>query len=104
MTFVRVCLKSALSDDEARGFTVEGREVVLCQLDGEVHALDGICTHEDLPLDGGEVDDGVLECPWHGARYDIRTGRVLALPATRPIATYPVQVDEEGVVYVALPD
>ncbi len=97
-------MKSDLSDEEARGFTVGGREVVLCMLDDQVHAVDGICTHEDLPLDGGEVDDGVLECPWHGARYDIRTGRVLALPATRPIAVYPVQVDDEGVVYVDLPE
>lgn len=104
MAYIRVCMKSQLSEEEARGFTVAGREVVLCTLGDEVHALDGICTHEDLPLDGGEVDDGVLECPWHGARYDIRTGRVLALPATRPIATFPVRVDEDGVVYVSLPE
>ncbi len=100
----RVCLRSDIPSDEARAFTIEGREVVLCETEGEIYALDGICTHEDLPLDGGEVDDGVLECPWHGARYDIRTGRVLALPATRPITTYPVRVDEEGSVHVTLPD
>lgn len=77
---------------------------MLCEVDGEVYALDGICTHEDLPLDGGEVDDGILECPWHGARYDVCTGRVCALPATRPLLTYPVRIDADGTVYVTLPD
>lgn len=101
---MRVCLRSEIPVDEARAFTVGGREIVLCDSEGEVYALDGICTHEDLPLDGGEVDDGVLECPWHGARYDVRTGRVLALPATRPITTFPVRVDDEGAVHITLPD
>lgn len=85
-------------------FTVAGREIVLCVVEGEIYALDGICTHEDLPLDGGEVEDGVLECPWHGARYDVRTGEVRALPATRSLRSYPVRVDADGTVIVTLPD
>lgn len=95
---------SGLTDREARAFTVAGREVVLCRIDGEVCALDGICTHEDLPLDGGLVEDGVLECPWHGARYDVRSGRVLALPALRPLRSYPTRIDPEGRVHIELDD
>jgi 3-phenylpropionate/trans-cinnamate dioxygenase ferredoxin component len=94
--------RSALSATEARAFTVEGREIVLCDVEGEIYALDGICTHEDLPLDGGEVDDGILECPWHGATYEVCTGRVRALPALRPLVTFPVRVDEEGNVFVTI--
>lgn len=94
--------RTQLSTTEAREFMVAGREIVLCDVDGEVYALDGICTHEDLPLDGGEVDDGVLECPWHGATYDACTGRVLGLPATTSLRTYPVRVDEEGNVFVTI--
>jgi 3-phenylpropionate/trans-cinnamate dioxygenase ferredoxin component len=101
---IRATNLSALSATEARAFTLGGREIVLCQLDGEIHALDGVCTHEDLPLDGGEVEDGILECPWHGARYEVCTGRVRALPATRPLRTYPVRVDPEGNVFVTLDD
>lgn len=100
----RVTRRDALSATEARTFTVGGRELVICDVDGEIYALDGICTHEDYPLEGGEVEDGILECPWHGARYDIRTGRVRALPATRPLQVYPVRVDAEGNVHVTLPD
>jgi 3-phenylpropionate/trans-cinnamate dioxygenase ferredoxin subunit len=101
---VKVTRRSAVSDTEARGFEVEGREIVLCEVEGEIYALDGICTHEELPLDGGEVEDGVLECPWHGARYDVCTGRVRALPAVRPLRTFPVRVDEAGDVYVTFED
>jgi nitrite reductase/ring-hydroxylating ferredoxin subunit len=94
--------RSALSTTEVRAFTLGGREIVLCDVDGEVYALDGICTHEDLPLEGGEVDDGMLECPWHGALYEVCSGRVRALPATRPLQTFPVRVDAEGNVFVTI--
>ena len=95
---------SALAEGEARAFYAHGQEIVLCLLDGEVCALDGICTHEDLPLDGGLVEGGVLTCPWHGARYDVRTGRVLALPAVRPLQVYRSRVDGEGRVHVEIDD
>jgi 3-phenylpropionate/trans-cinnamate dioxygenase ferredoxin component len=94
--------RSALSTTEARAFSLGGREIVLCDVDGEVYALDGICTHEDLPLDGGEVDDGVLECPWHGAMYEVCSGQVRALPAIRPLQVFPVRVDAEGNVFVTI--
>lgn len=103
MTEVRVGLARSVSSSEARSFDVDGREIVLCELDGEICALSGICTHEDLPLDGGTVEDGVLTCPWHGARYDVRTGRVLALPAVRPLPVFEVRV-EDGQVFVDLDD
>lgn len=98
----RAAHRSELSTTEARAFMVGGRDLVLCDVDGEVYALDGICTHEDLPLDGGEVDDGVLECPWHGAMYEVCSGRVRALPATAPLETFPTRVDEEGNVFVTI--
>ncbi len=99
-----VAVLAAVRTGEASAFTVDGREIVLCRVNGEVRALDGICTHEDLSLDGGTVLDGVLTCPWHGARYDIRSGRVRALPAVRPLRTYDVRVDEAGRILVDFPD
>ncbi len=100
-----VAVAAAIPNGEARGFTVAGREVVLCRVEDEIYALDGICTHEELPLDGGEIDsDGILTCPWHGARYDVRTGRVRALPAIKPLKVFESRVDDEGRVHVTLPD
>lgn len=104
MLETRATARSEVSDTEVRVFEVAGREIALCEVDGEIYALDGICTHEDLSLEGAELEDGILECPWHGARYEACTGRVRALPATRPLRTYPVRVDAEGNVYVTLPD
>ncbi|HEU0013482.1 MAG TPA: non-heme iron oxygenase ferredoxin subunit [Longimicrobium sp.] len=94
---------SAVPEGEARGFSVGGREIVLCNVEGEIYALQGMCSHEELPLDGAEVEDGVLTCDWHGASFDACTGRVLGLPATSPLRTYDTRV-EDGRVFVTLPD
>lgn len=83
-------------EGKALGVEVDGAEYVLCRIDGEICALSGLCTHEARPLDGGEVEDGVLTCPWHGARFVVKTGRVLSLPAIRPLETFLAEVDGEG--------
>ncbi len=68
-------------------------------LDGEFFALEDRCSHDDGPLAEGDFDaeTGVAICPRHGARFDIRTGRPLSLPAVEPVETYPVWV-EDGIV------
>lgn len=93
---------TAVPEGEARGFTVSGEEIVLCNVEGEIYALQGICTHEELPLDGGEIEDGILTCEWHGAQFDACTGEVRGLPATRSLKTYPARVDDEGRVFVTV--
>jgi 3-phenylpropionate/trans-cinnamate dioxygenase ferredoxin component len=82
---------------------VEGEEVVLCRVDGEVYALQGTCTHQDLPLDGGGVEDGVLTCEWHGAEFDVCTGAVRTLPAPLRLRTYETRV-RDGRVYIVVED
>ena len=63
-------------------------------LDGELYAIEDRCSHDDGPLCEGDfdVDTGEVVCPRHGATFDVRTGRALTLPATEPVATYPVRV------------
>jgi 3-phenylpropionate/trans-cinnamate dioxygenase ferredoxin subunit len=72
-------------------------------VDGELYALEDRCSHDDGPLVEGdwEPDEGVVVCPRHGARFDIRTGRPLTLPAVLPVETYPVRV-EDGIVKVTV--
>lgn len=74
-------------------------------IDGELYALEDRCSHDDGPLVEGdwEPDEAVAVCPRHGARFDIRSGRPLSLPATEPVETFRVRV-EDGVVTVAVPD
>ena len=77
-------------------------------VEGELYAIEDRCSHDDGPLVEGdwEPDDGlgrpVVVCPRHGARFDIRTGQPLTLPATEPVDTYPVRV-EDGFVRVDVP-
>jgi 3-phenylpropionate/trans-cinnamate dioxygenase ferredoxin component len=67
----------------------------------EVFALLDVCSHADVPLSEGELDDTTLECWLHGSRFDLRTGRPTGLPATRPVPVYPTTIDD-GDVYVRL--
>lgn len=99
MREIDVAALSAVPEGEARGFELEGREIVLCNVAGEIYALQGMCTHQELPLDGGEVEDGVLTCEWHGAEFDVCTGSAKTLPATRGLRTYETRV-RDGRIYV----
>ena len=65
---------------------------------GVVHAIGDTCTHADVSLAEGEVDDCSIECWLHGSRFDLRTGRPTALPAIRPVPVYPVTIDGDQVL------
>jgi len=67
-----------------------GIEVAVFFVGGEYYAIEDICTHDDGPLAEGELDGCQLICPRHGARFDIRTGEALTLPAYRPVESYRV--------------
>lgn len=78
----------------------DGRRLCLVREGAVVHAVDDRCPHRDFALSGGDVvAPCVLECPWHGARFDLRTGAVLQGPATDPVPVYAVQVTDD-IVYV----
>lgn len=69
------------------------RELVLCNVEGVFYAVDNVCTHDEGPLGEGDLSGNVIECPRHGAQFDVRSGAVLSLPAVFPIATYPVKIE-----------
>jgi 3-phenylpropionate/trans-cinnamate dioxygenase ferredoxin subunit len=76
---------------------VDGKRIALCNVNGRFYAIDDVCTHDGGPLDQGELIDNLVECPRHGARFDVTTGRAVVLPAVRPVKTYPVEVDGDDV-------
>jgi 3-phenylpropionate/trans-cinnamate dioxygenase ferredoxin subunit len=72
---------------------VDGTEVAVFNIDGEFYALADVCTHDGGTLADGTVEGYEIECPRHGARFDIRTGKVMAPPAYEDVTVYPVRVD-----------
>jgi len=67
--------------------------IALANVDGKYFAVDDVCTHDGGPLGQGDVFDYEIECPRHGARFDIRTGQPMCLPAILPVKTYAVRVE-----------
>lgn len=84
-----------------RCVTVGGREVLICHAREGVFAVDNTCTHALARMDEGRLRGVRLTCLMHGASFDIRDGRVLGAPASRPLPHYPVRV-VEGMIEVAL--
>jgi 3-phenylpropionate/trans-cinnamate dioxygenase ferredoxin subunit len=95
-----VAMLSELKESSLKRVEANGTAICLARLaDGQVFAIDDTCTHEQIELSDGTLDDDVVECPLHGSCFSVRTGEVTGLPATEPVATYPVTV-EDGEVFV----
>ena len=77
---------------------IDGVRLAICNADGQFYAIDDVCTHDGGPLDQGALQGFNIECPRHGARFDVRTGKVTALPAIIPIGTYTVKVEGDSVL------
>ena len=99
--FVKLAGTADVAPGQVKVYEVQGRRIALCNVDGAFYAIDDVCTHDGGPLDQGELEGYQIECPRHGARFDVRSGRALALPAVMPVRSYPVRV-EDGVVKVGL--
>ena len=97
---VTVAKADDIPPGQVRVYEVGGRRIAVCNVDGTFYAIDDVCTHDGGPLDQGELEGEQIECPRHGARFDVRTGRALTLPAVRPVGTYPVQVKGSEVMVV----
>ena len=94
--WVRAAARSDLVQGEVLGVEVEGHSIALYDVDGDIFATDNICTHAYARLSDGWLDGGLIECPLHAARFDVRTGKVLDPPATVDLKTYAVRlVDDE---------
>ena len=101
--FVRVCSVEEIPEQGTFGVEVNGTPMVIVKSDGEVYALDEFCTHEEVSLVDGEIYDHTVECWLHGSCFDLRSGKPTGPPATKPLATYQIRI-EDGDVYVAVPE
>lgn len=100
--FVPVLASDELADGRQTCIEVEGRSIALFRAGGSCFALDDTCTHEGGPLSDGQVRDGEVECPWHGARFELDTGRATEAPAAGGVESYSVR-ERDGRVEVGIP-
>lgn len=95
--FVKIARTEDVPAGQVKIYQVDGRQIALCNVDGEFFAIDDVCTHDQGPLGEGELDGYQIECPRHGARFDVKTGRALTLPAVMPVKVYPVRVEGDDI-------
>ena len=101
MSFERVCALSDIKEPGSLRVELADVDVAVVRFEGELFALEDRCSHADIPLTDGDVDevDGVptIECALHGSCFDLRTGEPTNLPATEPVPVYPVRVEGDDV-------
>jgi 3-phenylpropionate/trans-cinnamate dioxygenase ferredoxin subunit len=90
--FVTVATVGEVPPGERIVVELDDSFVAVFNIVGEFYAIADLCTHDDGPLAGGELHGYVIECPRHGATFDVRTGEVLSWPATQPVPRYEVRV------------
>lgn len=96
--FERIASLGDIPEGAVRVFELEdGQRVAVCKVETEIFAVADLCSHDNGPLGEGELVDHEIECPRHGARFDIKTGKALCLPAVVAIPTYQVEVRGEEI-------
>ena len=99
-TLTRLCSLSELSDNKPLRVELPELDVAVVKAGEQVFAIEDVCSHADFPLSDGEVSGCTLECVLHGSRFDLRTGEPTGLPATEPVAIFPVEI-RDGDIYVS---
>ena len=100
-SWVDVCAEIDIEEEDLITWEYDGQLYAIYKLSNGFFATDGMCTHEEQSLDDGMVLDGVIECPLHGGRFDICTGKALSAPVFEDLRTYPVK-NEHGRVLIKI--
>ncbi|HPB44834.1 MAG: non-heme iron oxygenase ferredoxin subunit [Microthrixaceae bacterium] len=101
-TVVRLCRLDEIDDGGMARFELDGFNLAVIRIEDKVYGLEDRCSHQNVPLSTGEVDtdECLVVCTKHGAAFDVETGEALILPATRPVPTYDLAVEDGEVLLV----
>ena len=100
--FVAIAGEDEIPNGERLFVEVDDEFIVVLNIAGDYYAIADLCSHDDGPLGDGEIEGYEIACPRHGARFDIRSGGALTLPAVEGIPAYPVRV-REGQIEIGFP-
>lgn len=100
--FVEIAPASELPNGERLFVELEGKSIVIFNIADQFFAIADVCTHDDGPLGDGDLEGFNIVCPRHGAEFDVRTGKVMQMPAVVDVPAYPVKV-VDGMIQLGLP-
>ena len=95
---MKACALSDVPEEGAIRVELDGKPICIARSGGEVFAISDLCSHADVSLSEGDVENGQIECWLHGSQFDLRTGAPTGLPAIKPVATYAVTVEGDDVL------
>ena len=96
--YQKLCSFDEIEDNQSIVVETKGKNILVTKVNGECFAVENNCTHENLPLNGGQVHNGQIQCPHHGARFDLKTGKATQFPAVMELKTYKVIIEEDNVM------
>ena len=102
LDFLEIAPVAELPNGERLFVDLGDKPIVIFNIAGQLFAIGDVCTHDDGPLGDGVMEDHNIVCPRHGAEFDVRTGKVMSMPAVVDIPAYPVQI-RDGNIFVGLP-
>ena len=95
---IHACQLSDLEEAIPLRVELDGTPISIVRTEGEVYAIYDVCSHANVSLSEGEVEDHTIECWLHGSCFDLRTGKPTGLPATKPVPVYPVKIEGDDVL------
>lgn len=95
---IKVAGTGDIEEGQKKRFIVEGEAVLIANVGGQYHALSDTCTHQKASLSAGILKNCEIECPWHGAKFDVTSGKPTTLPAVLPLKKYPVQIEGKNIL------
>lgn len=98
MPFIKVATVGQLAPGKAIRIEIDDEPIAIFNVDGDLYAIGDTCSHEEASLAEGDVYGTCVECPLHGAEFDLKTGRPRTLPAVTPVATYAVKVEGDDIL------
>jgi 3-phenylpropionate/trans-cinnamate dioxygenase ferredoxin subunit len=97
-TLIKAAKASEINPGDRKIIEVDGAFIAVFNVGGQYYAIEDVCTHDDGPVAEGDLDGFEIECPRHGARFDIRDGRVLRFPAITPVRSFKVTVEGDDLL------
>ncbi|MGA0542607.1 non-heme iron oxygenase ferredoxin subunit [Neotabrizicola sp. VNH66] len=99
MAWTKAFPSADLPEGEMKQFSGASEPILVCKVDGKVHAVQDTCTHDTWSLADGFLEDGIVECSLHFAKFCVRTGQVKALPACEALKVFPAKI-ENDMIYI----